>query len=51
MASDFAGAGITLNQSGPGIHVNVIERDTLKNLRVAHDQGYHTTTQYFFSDY
>ena len=26
MAQDFAGAGITLHQSGPGMHVHVIER-------------------------
>ena len=26
MSADFAGAGITLRQSGPGIHVHVIER-------------------------
>ena len=26
MASDFAGAGITLHQSGPGMHVHTIER-------------------------
>ena len=32
MASDFAGAGITLHQSGPGIHVHVIER-TIRHIK------------------
>lgn len=33
MAADFAGAGITLHQSGPGMHVHIIERQirTVKN--------------------